>query len=855
MKTLRLLAAGFLLGLRFCQPAAGQTLDPGFTSPLSLYTTGKVYYMGPPQADGKRVLGGYFTRANGAAANSFARFDDLGNVDLPFSQNVGSVGGVAQVLGLPTGQYLLVGNGNTVTAGGLTRPELLRLNANGTADASFGGGAGPSGSQGYGFGQAFAVQPDGKILVAGSFETYHGVPAAGVVRLNANGSVDATFNVGTGFGAGAFPETIAVQPDGKILIGGDFTSFNGQFTQSLVRLNANGSVDASFVSPLLANSFVEGLVLQPDGKVLANGYLALSGAGATAYAGLVRLQPTGGLDANFAVSLFQDGDVSNSSSDPAVLLQADGKIIVSGYFTGAVGNHVARLNPDGTADLTFQVGTGPSQAPATLGLQPNGSLLVGGEFGTFNNLEQPVVRLTPAGALETAFLPRLQNPGFASALALQPDGKLLLGGDFTELNGQPVHRLVRLLPNGTLDAAFGAATGALSDAVTSLRLQPDGKVLAGTALSVLRFDASGAPDATFTPFVSGPGYYVSTVNGLAVQADGRILVAGYLSGTANGLSFNGVVRLTSTGAVDPSFARPVVNGTLGNAADANAVLVQSDGRIVVAGRFRTGTQGSVYRVVRYESTGALDAGFFNTTAYTLASTTIAPGQVFDLAQQADGRLLVGGYFNQVGGLSRYGVARLLATGALDPSFFSNTVLAGTVRTLAIQPNGRVLLGGNFNATVPGVGTLVNLARVLDNGQLDTSFGPTANPNNVVRAVEVQPNGAIVLAGQFISVAGLPRVGVARITAANVLAVQAPTAVAERTAAWPVPAHGQLHIAPDLSARPIALDLTDALGRTVRHQAAGSAPKQTMDLAGLPAGVYLLRVQYASGTVARRIAVE
>ncbi|MGY3087875.1 putative delta-60 repeat protein [Hymenobacter sp. UYAg731] len=853
MKILRLLTIGLLLAAGTTRPARAQTPDPTFTSPLSLYTTGQVYYLGPQQADGKRVVGGYFSRVNGAAATgNLIRLDDTGVLDAAFSQNVGAVYGASQVLGLSAGQYLLAGGGNTLTAAGLTRTELLRLNANGTPDASFSVGVGPVTSGGnFAAGQVFAVQSDGKILVAGSFEQYNGVAAAGMVRLNANGSVDPSFNAGTGLDpTTAYPTSMVVQADGKILLGGEFDAFNGQPTAGLVRLNANGSVDASFTPPLLRYTYVEGLIVQPDGKVLMNGYLNLLGS-ATQYAGVARLLPSGALDPNFVTSNFLDGDVSTSTSEPAMLLQPDGKIIVGGNFTNAVGNRVARLNPDGTSDLTFQVGTGPNVAPATLGLQANGTVLVGGGFGAFNNVEQPLVRLTAAGGLDAAFAPRLQNAGSASALALQPDGKVLLGGDFTELNGQAVHRLVRLQPGGALDAGFVAATGVLPASVTSLALQPNGKVVVGTNAGVSRYEASGSPDAGFTPFVSGTGYYVAGVTGLALQADGRVLVAGSLSGTANGTTINGLARLTTTGTVDPSFVRNVNDPVVGTAAMADAVLVQADGRIVVAGRYRASTT-SVYRVVRYGSTGALDAAFNSTVNYGFnASTSL--GRVLALAQQADGKLLVGGSFNQVDGAQRYNVARLTTDGNLDASFTSPAFISGTVRTLTVQPNGRVLLGGSFSTVSTPARS--NLARMLDNGQLDATFGSTANTNSQVRAVVVQPDGAILLAGSFTTVGGQARVGVARITAANVLHVAAPAAVAARTATWPVPAHDQLHIAPDFSARPLSLELLDALGRPVRQQPVTSAAEQTMGVASLPAGVYLLRVNYAAGTVTRRVAVQ
>jgi hypothetical protein len=169
--------------------------------------------------------------------------------------------------------------------------------------------------------------------------------------------------------------------------------------------------------------------------------------------------------------------------------------------------------------------------------------------------------------------------------------------------------------------------------------------------------------------------------------------------------------------------------------------------------------------------------------------------------------------------------------------------------LAVQPNGRVLVGGGFVTANYG------LIRLLDDGQLDASFGATAVPNSAVAAIDIQPDGALVVAGSFSTIGGQPAVGVARIIAANVLAVAAPAAVAARTLAWPVPAHGQLHIAPDASAQPRTIELLDALGRPVRQQPATAAPEQTMRLDNLPAGVYLLRVHYAAGAVTRRIEVQ
>ena len=854
MNLLRLIVAGLFLAPLVSRPAAAQALDPTFTSPTGVYAPGLVFAMGPQQADGKRVVAGNFLRVNSTSVSQLVRLDAAGALDQAFSQNVGTASNIFRVRSLPSGQYLLGANGGAVSAGGISRTELLRLNANGTADASFNVGAGPAGGNSYV--QEYAVQPDGKIVVVGSFDTFNGVPANGVVRLNANGSVDPSFGVGVGIDVNSTtsynqPNTVAVQPDGKIVVGGEFATFSGQPVNGLVRLTATGAIDVTFSSPLQQNpnqtNSIEAVVIQPDGKVLVQGYLAGS------QQSLVRLLPLGSLDASFSAATFTSNTTTTNLFDPAIVLQSDGKIVVVGYFTAPGANRVARLNSDGSQDFSFQAVNGPDGTPYTVGVQANGSVLVGGTFNSFNGTETPLGRFTSTGTPDAAFAPRIQVSGSALAVVRQADGKLLVGGNFTEINGQAVHRLARLSAAGVLDAGFSASTGVLPAPVTSLALQPDGKLLVGTSRGVLRMATTGSPDPGFAAFAA-----LST-SALAVQADGRIMVAGSFGGSANGVSYDRLLRLTSTGSYDPTFARnTLVTSPTGALYYADALLVQPDGRIVVGANFRTSTSSSqtyTGRVVRYETNGTLDATFNNQSAFTATSgVSGTTNRVYSLALQPDGKILAGGNFGAVDGTLHYGVARLSPTGTPDAGFVPDALLTGTVYSVALQPNGRVLLGGSFSNS-GATSTLVNLARVLSNGQTDVSFGIAAAPNGSVRSLLVQPDGAIVLAGSFNTIGSTPSAGVARISAPNVLAVAAPAAVAARTAAWPVPAHGLLHRAPDVSAHPFAVELLDALGRLVRSQAVANAPEVTMNLENLPAGVYVLRVSYAAGAVTRRLVVE
>ncbi len=149
----------------------------------------------------------------------------------------------------------------------LSAPDLL--GATGDLDLSFNPGSGPNGTV-----YATIVQPDGKVIIGGSFASYNGVARNGIARLNTNGSLDATFNVGNG--ANAVIYALALQPDGKIVIGGDFTLFNGSICTRIGRLNSNGSVDSSF-DPKAgfeaggANGSVLAIARQGDGKFIIGG--------------------------------------------------------------------------------------------------------------------------------------------------------------------------------------------------------------------------------------------------------------------------------------------------------------------------------------------------------------------------------------------------------------------------------------------------------------------------------------------------------------------------------------------------------------------------------------------------------
>ena len=353
----------------------------------------------------------------------------------------------------------------------------IKAQSDGTLDTSFSIGTGFNGGV-----LAIAVQGDGKILVGGAFTNYNGTSLNRIARLNTDGSLDSSFNIGTGFADNV--KTIVIQPDGKILVGGEFQKYNnGPFRNGIVRLNTDGSQDTSFGSSFAGfNGDVRTIALQSDGKILIGG--GLWKPNGTAW-GLLRLNTDGSVDTLGTGTSGFNGAVN------AIILQPDGKIIVGGKmstYNGASVNSIVRLNTNGSVDNTFFINGGFHKDVATLALQPDGKVLAGGDFTkSFGAPADYIVRLTPNGTLEPFIIGASfsgDNYADVRTLAVQKDGKILVGGNFTNFKTTRTDGIARLNINGTLDTSFVIGTGFYSLPTTSailstIVLQDDGKILTG----------------------------------------------------------------------------------------------------------------------------------------------------------------------------------------------------------------------------------------------------------------------------------------------------------------------------------------------------------------------------------------
>ncbi len=707
-----------LLVAMFCQNALAQLPDEAFNPNANGAVNTLVV-----QPDGKLLVAGAFTQIAGQSAQRITRLLVNGQADSTFPPIV--VNGEVFAIGLQADGKILIGGAFT-EVGTIARNRIARLNANGTLDSSFNPGSGANASV-----RAIAVQANGGVVLGGSFTEINGIVRNRVARLNANGTLDTVFD--PGLGANAVVRALALQADGRVLVGGGFSSVAGVLRSRIARLDTNGLLDSSFDPGAGANSAVFSLALQADGQILLGGLF--NNVGGAARSGIARLNANGSLDSSFAPGTGADDQVA------VIVQQADGRILLGGIFTsfdGTARGRLARLSTSGALEIAFSPGVGTNDSVLAIAVQDDGRVLLGGDFTSFNGIARNrMTRLNPNGGLDVGFNAGSGANAVVRAIAVQADGRVLLGGEFTSINGTVRTRVARLNISGSLDTTFDPGSGA-NDDVFALAIQPDGRVLVGGGFDsfngsardgIARLNADGSLDSGFS--VSSVG---NVISGIAVQPDGRIL----LNRSPR------VVRLNADGSSDSSFAPGTLPGL-----SVNTFALQADGKVVLGGRFSG-------RIARLQADGTLDTSF-NPSAQ-------ANDEVKAIALQANGRILLGGRFTLINGVARNGIARLNADGSLDTEFDPGTGANGIVNAFALQANGQILLVGDF--TEINNTRRNNVARLNANGSLDTSFDAGEATIEQISAVALQPDGRVLLGGNFLTINGSPSNRIDRLSTAQ-----------------------------------------------------------------------------------------
>ena len=721
----------------------------------------------------------------------------------PFNTVTCSSDGTKVYLGSSDGLFYVSTNSGTtfatttVSPNGLTAVRGIATSSDGTKvytvvqEAVTSTTAGPNGAV-----NAMAAQADGKIVIGGAFTSYNGTSAARLTRVSVVGVIDAAFNTNIGTGPNGIITAISIQSsDQKIVVGGYFTSFNGTSVNRLIRLNTDGTIDTTFVTNIGtgANAVVNAIAVQADGKIVIGGAFTNFASTLTNY--IARLNSTGTVDTAFTANgvpwvaqtlptlstgqyqaiawngtvfcaINQAGNFATSSDGitwtprTVALTQTWFGIAWNGTVFCVIGNgNVALTSPDGIT-WTSRTMANSLQWQA---IAWNGTVFCAVAFGS------STANTSPTGTTWTAqTLPSSQiwtsiawngtvfcavTSGSSAVAATSPDGatwtpRTLPSSQYWSAiawNGTVFCAISnssnaatspdgatwtpRTLPSGAFSiiAANGNLFCAVAAGSTNSVISTDGitwttKLLPssltwisittnGTIFCTIATNSAATLPATVATLVLDA---TDVVTSIAVQpSDQKIVVGGYFT-SFNGKSVSCVVRLNTDGSSDPVFAPNIGAGVI---YAVNSIAIQtSDAKIVIGGLFYTPFNANTANAIRLNTDGTTDTSFLA----NLGASVNAQINVVAI-QPTDGKILLSGGFTTFNGTSTYPVVRLNTDGTRDTSFSTNvgTTSNDEIRSLIAQSTGRILLGGVF--TTFNTLATSNIVSLNSDGTRDVAF--------------------------------------------------------------------------------------------------------------------------------------
>jgi len=596
-------------------------------------------------------------------------FDDSGNINNSF---VAKFDVPVRSMVYQSDGKILCGESNVSPFHEWLMSSIFRLNTDGTIDNSFASGEGFNSPI-----SSIKLQSDGKILCVGGFTSYNSISITRMARLNADGSLDSSFVVGSGFNDAV--SDVAIQSDGKMICVGSFTMYNNVSCGRIVRIHPNGTIDNSFMSgsgfsgtTTLGNSpSPSKIIIQNDQKILCVGnftsYNNISSSG------IIRLNNDGSIDNSFVVGNGFVGSFGSPSVNDAAI-QSDGKIICVGRMTQyqeVIINNIIRLNSNGSIDNTFDVGssslTGFNNTVDKVLIQNNGKILLGGVFTSYKNNEtNSICRLNTDGSIDLSF--RGQLFGGSILNIIDTGSSIICCGSFLYYNKTQINRIINIYNQGLINNNFNIGSG-FNNTVNA------------TSIGGLEFKPPG-------------------VCCIVKQHDGKFVCAGTFNRYNNTQITGDIVRINIDGTIDNNFITDsVLSSKIGNM---STLLVQPDNKILCAGAFN---------IVRLNADGSTDNSFNTGSGFN--------GRVDCIVILNDGKIIAGGTFTNYNGLTSNRIVKLNTNGTIDTSFSIGSGFDGRVTALTLQKDGKILCGGSFsnynNISSKGI------VRLHDNGAIDTSF--------------------------------------------------------------------------------------------------------------------------------------
>lgn len=719
------------------------TFNPGVGASSAVYAFAT-------QSNGQILIGGSFTTYSGSSAPRIERINIDGTIDTSFDPGVGFNGDVYDIKVQPDNKILV--GGSFTTYSGSTVNRITRLNTNGTRDTTFNQGAGFS----AGLVHEMQLQSDGKIVAVGTFNgTYSGSAGAlRAVRLNTSGSRDLTFNIGsTGFSATQY--SCVIQNDQKIVVVGAAATYSGSASQRIRRINTDGTLDTTFnIGATGLNNTTYKAIIQPDQKIVALG--AFTSYSGSAVNRLIRINPDGTRDTSLNVGT---GFNSVTLIPSALQLDSSGNIYAGSNFTtysGSNTSYIVKINPSGTINPEIKTGgfDGVSGQVNALLVNSTQDVYAGGGFSVYSSTTSRIGRLNADGGKDYTF-----NPGVGIgsgttiySLKVQPDDKIVIGGSFTSYSGSTQNYITRINTDGTRDTTFTIGSG-FSNTVYKVALENTGKILAlgnfgsysGSYLAfnqgtVARLNVSGSLDNAFSNI--NKYFPVSNENNdLLIDNSGSIHV---VPNTIGGVGYS---KLTPSGSYD-------YNTVTANNTGIRSLTADNSGNVIMLGNSFSASINTNSGIIAFNNSSNTTSSLFNpgtaffNSSYRSSYVTSTAGTPSKSTKTPAGDIWLGGNFSIysgsfVGGIGTYMLNIIKINQQGNRIAVATASFTDDIYSLQLQSDGKLLVG-----MAGEVGRSQNPVRLNSNGSTDTSFNDYTNWLGAIHTMQVQSTGKILIGGEF-----------------------------------------------------------------------------------------------------------
>ena len=625
-------------------------------------------------------------------------------------------------------------SGTTPTNASLSNP--LKVRTNGTVNAVL-------------------AAPDGSTFIAGNFTTANPIPAPYFFSTSTAGVPDYTLNLLAGFNGQVY--AAAALSDGSLIVGGNFTSYQGQLANYIAKISPAGVLDTTF-NGITGSNGTNDLVYTIGVDASDNIYLGgcFSAYRGTTVFNITKVSKAGVIDTTFSPT------GSNGTNSCVLSIALSGtNIFFGGYFSsyrGATANFIAEVDSTGTLNTTFTGAAGPN-APVTTVAVSGSKVYFGGSFNQYKGVTANNLAATDtSGNLDTTFTAATGPNNDVSVILVDTSG-IYIGGYFTTYRGATANYIAKLDTSGNLDTTFSPGSGqnGLNSNVSAIAVASSALYVGGsfnqyrgaTANYVAKLDTSGNLDGTFNPANAPNGFNQSVT---AILPANNLLYFGGGFDSYGGTLVNNLVKLDPMGNIDPGFLSATnsttnsttnsQSGTVGTNAAVSALSLTGSS-LFVGGNFTTyqGAPASFVAKVN-SSTGVLDTTYNPSTGANGVN-----GPVYALASDTD-NVYIGGAFTSYQISNVNYIAKTSLAGVLDSTFTPSSGSIGFdsyVLSLALSGTS-LFVGGSFQHYRSSPANYIALLDATS-GSLNTTLSPATGANgfnSMVNALNV--NGSNVFAG-------------------------------------------------------------------------------------------------------------